>query len=287
MKTIKTTKNVINKKQFDKILSLTDTNHAPVTCIRFSTNGLEYEKAFHLPEMENDIYNVTVKQNGDVFAVVTYFSDGTSQVVITGKTVKTKVKAPTNMNWFFSFMGSKRLKKLKTLDVSGLDVSQAKSFRSCFYCVGYSEKENPNYEGVKIFGLEEWNTSSATTMKGMFCCCNNYIKELSLDLSSFNLENVTCLNYMFEQCGANSEKIELVGMGQKEISPDIFGTGLIGMFLKFGITANFCLDLSGWKNSRHTKDNPLYVSYFAPETFLKIQKPEWLVEEIIEERKRK
>lgn len=75
---------------------------------------------------------------------------------------------------------------VKTLDLSGLDVSESTDFSYMFkYCFDLREVNFGNF-----------NTSNAKTMKGMFYQCNNqYFKDL--DLSSFDTSNVTDMSRMF------------------------------------------------------------------------------------------
>lgn len=270
---MRTTKNALNKSRLNRILYPGKNEGGPVSWIKFSSQGLEAAKKFHSAGKENTVYNVTVNQKGDVYAVVTHFSDGTRLVTITGEKEDTKVRAPKNMRYFFFNTDH----HLKTLDVSGLDVSKVESFYGCFERLGYSTNIAPDYEGVKIVGLDQWNTSSATNMSRMFMECNNRVKNFSLDLSSFDFRNATDLSYMLKSAGAYSEKVELEGLEQKEFltsAPFTFQA----MFMSFGLHADFCLDLSGWKNELCKNEASLEVPSFASNTFLKIKKPDWIVE---------
>lgn len=204
---MKTTKNVVDQKQFDRVIYKIQKDHGPIKCIAFSTCGLEYERDAHASPRENKIYNVTRNQNGDVFAVARNLNDGTCLVVVTGEKVNVKVKAPKNMGSFFAYLGTTgRFEHLDVPNVSGLDVSKTENFSSCFRQVGSSSKSAPNYTGVKIVGLDQWNTGSAHDMSRMFMDCNNFVKDFSLDLTSFDFKTVVHFDNMFCGCGMNSMK---------------------------------------------------------------------------------
>lgn len=275
---MKTTKNVVDQNQFNRVIYKIQEDHGPIRCIAFSTCGLEYEKDTHTSSQENEVYNVTRNQNGDVFAVARNLNDGTCLVVVTGEKVNVKVKAPKNMGGFFASLGTaSKCSNLDVLNVSGLDVSKTENFSSCFRRVGSSSESTPNYTGVKIVGLNQWDTSSAHDMSRMFMDFNNFVKDFSLDLTSFDFKTVVHFDNMFCRCGMNSKRVELKGIEQKEFA-FVNTRSFYGMFFNFGACADFCLDLSGWKNQSRTEETALKVLYFAPKTFLKIKKPDWITE---------
>ena len=78
---------------------------------------------------------------------------------------------------------------VETLDLSGLDVSESTDFSYMFNVCLHLRQIN--------FG-NNFNTSNAKTMEGMFYCCNDqYFK--ALDLSSFDTSNVTNMSRMFHE----------------------------------------------------------------------------------------
>ena len=128
-----------------------------------------------------------------------------------------------------------KMSNLETLDLEGLDVSEATIMESMFdrcvklyhinfgtfdtsnvtdmrYMFGYTKlpvlKLNFNtsnvtdmtgmFEACKAEKLElQFDTSRVTNMAGMFHCCFNIEH---LDLSSFDTSNVTNMEYMFNEC---------------------------------------------------------------------------------------
>ena len=76
------------------------------------------------------------------------------------------------------------LSTLKTLDLSGWDVSNVTNMRGMFY----------NCNSLTSLNLSGWNTSNVTNMYQMFWCCYTLT---SLDLSHFNTSNVTNMSRMF------------------------------------------------------------------------------------------
>lgn len=66
--------------------------------------------------------------------------------------------------------------KIRSLDMSGWDVSNAKSFKGMFFnCFDLEE----------IFGIENWNVSNVTDMRGMFYNC----RKLTCDISDWNIND--------------------------------------------------------------------------------------------------
>ena len=75
---------------------------------------------------------------------------------------------------------------LTKVDLTGVDASEATDFWECFAGTN-----------LKSIDLSHFDTSNATSMKGMFSQCKSLE---SLDLSSFNTEHVTDMSEMFYLC---------------------------------------------------------------------------------------
>ena len=128
-----------------------------------------------------------------------------------------------------------RMSNLETLDLEGLDVSEATNMKSMFehndklYYINFGTFDTSNvtnmsymfdytklpvlklnfntsnvtdmkgmFEACKVEKMElQFDTSRVTNMAGMFHCCFN-IKHL--DLSSFDTTNVTNMESMFNEC---------------------------------------------------------------------------------------
>ena len=75
---------------------------------------------------------------------------------------------------------------LTNVDLTGVDASEATDFWECFAGTN-----------LKSIDLSHFDTSNATSMKGMFSQCKSLE---SLDLSSFNTEHVTDMSEMFYLC---------------------------------------------------------------------------------------
>jgi surface protein len=83
-------------------------------------------------------------------------------------------------------------KSLESVDLSGLDTSDATSMADMFYFCSSL---------VSISGLTSLNTSCVTDMSGMFEYCGSLE---SLDLSAFDTSNVTDMSSMFLSCSLTS-----------------------------------------------------------------------------------
>lgn len=80
------------------------------------------------------------------------------------------------------------LKNIKTLNISGWDTSNVKSFYALFN--GCTNLEN-------IIGIEDLDVSNAHTISHMFNGCENLTK---LDLSKWNVGNVKMMTSLFYRC---------------------------------------------------------------------------------------
>lgn len=79
-------------------------------------------------------------------------------------------------------------KKIKTLDLSGWDVSNIENFSGMFsHCYNLEE----------IYGLEDWNFKDGTSFYKMFYGCKNLKK---IEIYDWEVNNVKNLSYMFYDC---------------------------------------------------------------------------------------
>ena len=107
----------------------------------------------------------------------------------TGKTVRKEDIITTNEDLRNKILGLyKKQGGGDTLDVSSLT--------NCIQCDDFSYIFC-GYEKVKhIIGLEDWDVSKVTNMKGMFYNCENF----NSDLSNWNVSSVENMSGMFEEC---------------------------------------------------------------------------------------
>ncbi len=144
----------------------------------------------------------------------------------------------TNMSEMFD--GSK---KLETIDVSSFDTSKVTNMSEMFaWCQGLTSIE----------GLENWDTSNVTNMKQMFYCCDSLT---SLDLSSFDLGNVTDMEYFLDGASyleqiiapknLNGNTLQLhVNFGMTEIDSTMEGWTLLKGSKEFNILYNTLLRIN-------------------------------------------
>ena len=105
--------------------------------------------------------------------------------------------SPTNTNpgWHFSGYGTPGTSCTTVIITENFKQVKPSCFFSWFY--GLSELKD-------IIGLENLNTSEATTLASMFACSDDLT---SLDLSSFDTHNVTSMLSMFNSCSSLKEII--------------------------------------------------------------------------------
>ena len=145
--------------------------------------------------------------------------------------------------------------KVTTLDLSGIKTSTtlntvSRMFAESSNLTNITFSEDFDTSGVTLFsemfrgagslanidGVEEFDTSSAIKMDGMFW--NN--KVTSLDLTGWNVSNVTTIEHLFRGCS----KLETLDVSNWNVSnvtnmSDVFGTPVLNT-----------LDLSHWTNSK-------------------------------------
>lgn len=266
---MKTTKNVVDLNEFKKALFReAKENKRCIRHIFFSSQGAG--KLLKFKGSKQEVYNLTKKGNGDVIGFLGSDEDYLT-FFITGSKPDTKVKAPKNMSGAFIGLGStNRLPTIKSIDVSGLDVSNTNNFDSCFRRVG-----SDSIQGVRLIGLGTWDTSQAKYMRSMFSEYNNCAKDTSLDLSGFNVSNVETFRWMFQDMAYNSEELNIVGIEGWKFSKTEY-VYMDHMFRNLGKMTNYELDLSSWKPRWHNAAGDISYtlpSEFASGTFFKIKSP--------------
>lgn len=267
---MKTTKNVINVGAFrDALESLSTNEKNKLETIMFSTCGYEALKDAQI----GDVHKLSKCEDGDVLG----FLGGDPQCptfFVTGKTPETKIKAPANISNMFiqyGYLGVSDFTGIKRIDVYGLDTKNTKDFSYCFANVGCN-----NPDGVKIAGVDHWNTSKVINMQYMFLNHNMNAKHTELDLSGLNVSNVIRFDGMFKCVAARGEELEIKGIENWIFSPNTDGCFMSEMFKECGKLANFSLDLSKWgPNWTFVEDEGRYrrPKNFASGTFLKIREP--------------
>lgn len=275
----KTTQCTLNLSFFRDSISITKKEGYKITRISFSKLGKDHMTA--LRECQNKFYNIGTKdKNGfnDIYGfIIKRPLAGEYSYIITGPEQGAYIKAPQNMSFAFSGFGTSRLKELRQIDVSGLDVSQTTSFSNCFCDVGNYRKM-----GVHILGLEKWNTSKAQNMQGMFRNFCTQAKVVNLDLSSFDVSSVREFGNMFENCAHKADTFNIRGIENWKLDiKDVPATRIDmifrEMFCECGLKANYCLDLTGWDISSPVYKKP---SGFDWKVSLKIKGPNWIYKEL-------
>ena len=134
-------------------------------------------------KVPDGIESVDISSNKDG-SVMMWYEDkdenGMYEVYIGGE--NGIIEANTNGSGLFSY-----LTNIESLDLSGLDTSNATNMNGMFYAC-------TSLTSLDLSGLD---TSNATNMNNMFYACASLT---SLDLSSFDTSNVTNMAYMFYNC---------------------------------------------------------------------------------------
>ena len=184
---------------------------------------------------------------------------------------------------------------LEYLDVSHLDVSEVRDFRFCFS--GNTSVYKQCFP-TKLEGYENWDTSKAEQIDGMFKKFLKKTQNSELDLSKWNFDNVksacetfqnfeynaenvklilpvwnmrdaiNCTN-MFNLFAQNAENVSIKGLDKWRINTN----GIYNyMFKACATKSNLSLDLTKWGSDTPLLENSIG---FADETFFKIKKPNW------------
>lgn len=185
--------NVVNAAENNKIndVKLAPSEDAELAPNQFGTlcSELTGTITFSLDKApENAGVDVSMDELGTVIAVI----DGEDAVIYgrDGNGVKGSFA-----KWLF------RRFKAKTIDLTGLDTSDAPNMEGMFQ----------SCKSEKII-LSNVDTSNAKTMRAMFqnCCATE------LDLSNFNTDNVTSMELMFENCAVS--KLDLSNFNMENVT---------------------------------------------------------------------
>lgn len=206
-----------------------------------------------------------------------------------------EIKAPKNMNRFFSCLSSAILANdLLFLDVSHINVSQTTTFDRCFLGFGANKDS-------RLIGIETWDMSSAKNLEEMFCICFENSEAIALDLSSWKFNDNIYKRFwgMFEFFGKNAKEINLnlsswnVGTsmsmacmfryfalqattvvleGVEEWKVPNINCEYEQMFFNFAPLSGACLNLENWNQNEQIMGNH---DNFAKHTFFRIKQPHW------------
>ena len=147
-----------------------------------------------------------------------------------------KIDGYTDMSHMF-ISAAYSLSTLKTLDLSGWDVSNVTNMSGMFY----------NCTSLTSLDLSGWNTSSITNMEDMFYNCGSLT---SLDLSHFDTSNITDMSNMFWGC-ASLTSLDLIGWNTSNV------TNMYQMFwCCYALTS---LDLSHFNTSNVTNMSRMFA----------------------------
>ena len=149
----------------------------------------------------------------------------------------------TNMSKMFMGIG------VEELDVSGFDTSKVTDMSEMFYFPFDKSKL------VSIKGLNKFNTSNVTNMKGMFMGIG--VEEL--DLSSFDTSKVTDMSEMFSFPYNKSKLVSIKGLNKFNTS------NVTNMSNMFSYSKMTTLDLSSFDTSKVTDMNNMFSSNQATE----------------------
>ena len=158
-------------------------------------------------------------------------------------------KKVKNMSGMFSsglfdgYLGA--VEKSLIIDLTGLDVDSVENF---YLFAGY------NLRTKQIIIPDDWNTSSATNMKGMFMLAT-YVEELNV--SNWDTSNVVDMSSMFGGVGYESSTVLGEGIALDLSKWDV---SKVETFYQMFNSTNFKdLNLSGWNTSK-AKDVSLMFS---------------------------
>ena len=149
-------------------------------------------------------------------------------------------------------------KKVKTINVSKLNVSHVTSMYRMFYDAGYSATT------FTITGLNSFDTSSVTTMASMFGSSGYSATTYSIgNLSNWNTSNVEDMGSMFNKAGYSATTFNIGNLNNWDTSK-VWDLG--GMFNESGYSATTWNvgDLSNWNTKSST--NMEYMFHKAGRT---------------------
>ena len=151
----------------------------------------------------------------------------TERLKLTSKTYNYTCQ-PKNRNELRKIL-EERLTKDKNADLNDIDVSQITDMGpSGAYNVGLFEGLNPH-----DIDISKWNVSNVTNMQYMFYQCKNFT---GTGLENWDVSNVTDMSYMFCYCNNFTGK----GLENWNVSK------VTNMYAMFSRCENFNGDLSKW-----------------------------------------
>lgn len=262
------------RKFYEALKEAEKATGAKIANIYFSEAG---KTAYTGPSYTNPI-PLGRKKDSDIYGICSLGSV-VSTFIITGEEFRQKIRAPKDMEKMFAGFGSNDvLPDLQAIYVNGLDVSSTTNFRACFAHVG--TVDSPFNKGVKINGLQSWNTSKASIMTDMFMYYNCNAESVFLDLSHFNTRSVRYFDGMFDHCGCFTPNMMIEGPERWDMTNAI---ECERMFDHFGAKADYLLDCSAWKGQylgKTCNGVPTYSEGEEPIKFkagvaLKIKSPDW------------
>lgn len=211
------------------------------------------------------LLDVSKNQTGDIYMYQNI--DNPYYVDISAPTPGYDIKASASLRHAFSgrtyHEPRKPEPKYEYADVKHLDVSGTSDFAFCFAAFG-------NSKDSKIVGLESWDMSKAKYVINMFYQAFPLNEKVTLDVSSWKVENVENTKEMFKDFAREAKYVQLYGI-EKWTPEKLFSA--FRMFKGFAPESNCQLDLSGWSN--YIQKNRVLADEFSENTFFRIKEPSW------------
>ena len=151
--------------------------------------------------------------------------------------VEDKISPTCTSNWFAM------LQVCTGIDVTKLDVSAVKDMSYTFFCAGLAM----NF--MEIYGLEEWDTSSATNMYRMFAGVGGSASDFAIDISGWDTSSVVNMGSMFEGTARQATSWSVGDISKWNTSSV---EEMESMFRLAGNNASYSLDLSKWSVTKVT-----------------------------------
>ena len=170
--------------------------------------------------------------------------------------VEDVIQPESTAYWFY------HLHELEYMDVSKLDLTKVTDMSYTFYKIGWKSP------GLTLVGFDKLNTSNVTNMTRTFCYAGVDAPSFVVDISSWDVSNVTTMYRMFMDVGYNSTTFSLGDLSKWDVSNV---TDMYEMFINAGLHAEYYMDLSGWNVSK-VKTHP----YFDSGVDRKIGDPKWV-----------
>ena len=173
---------------------------------------------------ENETYGIS-----DVGTITTPWFQYCNRVV---GVIAEKEIMPTSMAyWFFNFTSC------LYFDLAKINTSAVKDMSFAFIEAGSQT------DAVTFIGLENWDTSSVTSMTAMFAYAGCYSETFSIDISGWDTSSVTSMQRMFYSTGCDATTWSIGNISGWNTSSL---ENVKEMFCDAGVNADYSLDLSGW-----------------------------------------